>query len=217
MSYREVKDATSMAVGSDSEGSVFDMTIDGYRGLQKRAEDFMIDALKADLSNSFKHYLSRTQWTTVGEVPSVLAMTAELDQPLQVSRSYLEFLMKTLSKSQARHIWRHVITHLQELIWSELLMKQDFTALGAAQLSCDLIEIELLQFPPNTKLRQGVFLLNLPLVAEEGKDIPTLTEASNAIYATNAKADELLKRLTLPDVSRAEARAILARRVEASE
>lgn len=220
MSYREVKDATSTAVGSDSEGSVFDMTIDGYRRLQRRAEEFMAEALKSDLSNAFKHYLTRTQWTTVGDVPSDLAVTAELDQPLRVSRDYLAFLKKTLSKSHGRHLLRNVIIHVQELIWSELLMKQDFTALGAAQLERDLIEMELLQFPPNTKLRQGVLLLSLPLSAQEvkeGQDIPTLKEASNAMFATNAKADELLKRMRLPDVSRTEARAILARRVEAME
>jgi hypothetical protein len=85
MSYTDVKETTSTAVGSESEGSVFDVTIDGYKRLRTRAEDFMVLALKGNLSNSMRHYLTRAQWATVGDVPSVLNVTAELDQPLQVS------------------------------------------------------------------------------------------------------------------------------------
>jgi len=109
---------------------------------------------------------------------------------------------------------------LQDLIFSELLLKQEFTTLGAARLSNDLDSIEQLMdrwadmgMP---KLRQGVQLLNLPLSAEEDSPI-TLMEASGAIYSTNAEADEILKKLGLDQISRNDARAILARRVEASE
>lgn len=93
MSYTEVKDSTSSAVGSEIEGSVFDVTIAGYGRLRSRAEDFMIQALKANLSNSLKHYFTRAQWTTVGDVPTVLSVTAELDQPLQVSATLLILLL----------------------------------------------------------------------------------------------------------------------------
>ena len=85
MSYAEVKDSTSTAVGSESEGSVFDVTIDGYGRLRTRAEEFMIQALKSNLSISMRHYFTRAQWMTVGDVPEVFNVTAELDQPLQVS------------------------------------------------------------------------------------------------------------------------------------
>jgi hypothetical protein len=121
---------------------------------------------------------------------------------------------------QFRHIWRAALDTLQDLIFSELLLKQEFTTLGAARLSNDLDSIEQLMdrwadmgMP---KLRQGVQLLNLPLSAEEDSPI-TLMEASGAIYSTNAEADEILKKLGLDQISRNDARAILARRVEASE
>lgn len=176
----------------------------------------MIQALKTDVSNTLRHYLTRAQWTTVGDVPSVLAVTSELDQPLQVSRDYMAFLQKTLSSSHCRHVVRNVMTHLQELLWNELLIKQDFTTLGATQLSRDVNEFERLDQTAMSRLRQGVLLLNLPLTAQDDGVI-TLMEASNAIYTTNAKADEVLKRLELDQISRADARAILARRVEGTE
>ena len=67
-----------------------------------------------------------------------------------------------------------------------------------------------------TRLRQGVRLLNLPLIAEDDSAI-SLKSASGAIYATNTQADEVLQTLGLDEITRTDARAILARRVEASE
>ena len=74
---------------------------------------------------------------------------------------------------------------LQDLIWQELLIKQDFTTLGAAQLSQDVDAVE--QFSLGTadigmlRLRQGILLLNLPIVPED-LTIVGLMEAASAIY-----------------------------------
>ena len=111
------------------------------------------------------------------------------------------------------------MAYMQDLIWSELLLKQDFTTLGAARLSQDLNAIERLAPEDGVdlrKLRQGVILLNLPVVAEAHSDF-TLSKASTAIYSTNAETDETLKLLGLDQLSRADARAILARRIEVQE
>jgi hypothetical protein len=89
-------------VGSESEGSVFDVAIANYgRLLRKRAEDFIIQALKSDLSSLLRCYFTKAQWTTVGDVPPVLGLTPELDQPLQVSRDLFTFyiLQKTYGKA----------------------------------------------------------------------------------------------------------------------
>ena len=86
MSYKDVKGATSAAVGSDDEGSVWDVTINGFQGLRDRAEVLIIQAVKSNLPISFRNYFSKPQWTTVGDEPdlSSFSVTAELDQPLQV-------------------------------------------------------------------------------------------------------------------------------------
>lgn len=130
------------------------------------------------------------------------------------------FLTKTLNVAQFRRIWRDALDSLQDLIWNDLLLKQDFTTLGAARLSNDLTAIERLTdaYPDigMTRVRQGIQLLNLPLNAEEDSTI-TLKDASAAIYATNAQAEEILEKLGLNEIIRTDARHILARRVEASE
>jgi hypothetical protein len=84
MSYAEVKDATSAAMGSETAGSVFDATVKGYSSLRNRAEDLMSQAIKYNHSISFRHYLTRAQWTTVGDDSTTVGVTPELDQPLQV-------------------------------------------------------------------------------------------------------------------------------------
>jgi hypothetical protein len=87
MTYTTVKESTSTAVGSDADGSVFDITVQGFSRLQSRALDFLMQAPKYSFPQAFKLYLSTPQWTTVGDEvpnPSIIAITPELDQPLQV-------------------------------------------------------------------------------------------------------------------------------------
>ena len=131
----------------------------------------------------------------------------------------MAFLQKTLSSGQCRHVLRNVFTFMEELMWSELLLKKDFTTLGAARLSQDLMAVERLALDSGAdlgKLHQGVLLLNLPLVADEDS-ATTLMEASAAIYNAAPQANEILNRLRLDQISRKDARDIMARRVEASE
>lgn len=87
MTYATIKESTSAAVGSDTEGSVFDTTIEGFARLQTRALDFLMQAPKSSFPQYFRQYLATPQWTTVGdEIPNshALAITPELDLPLQV-------------------------------------------------------------------------------------------------------------------------------------
>ena len=70
MSYTEVKDVTSEAVGSEEEGSLFDVTIDGYERVRGRAESLIEQSIKYSLPTIFKQYLTKPQWTTIGDIPS---------------------------------------------------------------------------------------------------------------------------------------------------
>jgi RAD50-interacting protein 1 len=90
MSYEEVKDRTSAAVGSDDEdGVIFDETISAYMARRKTALEFLAGALAESHHKAFRAYLTRTQWTAISEGSSVdpdqLAVTPELDEPLRVS------------------------------------------------------------------------------------------------------------------------------------
>ena len=70
MTYAEVKDVTSDAVGSESEGSLFDVTINNYKSIQNKADNLIEQAIKYSFSTIFKQYLSKAQWTTIGDLPT---------------------------------------------------------------------------------------------------------------------------------------------------
>jgi len=87
MSYNEVRDSTSDAMGSESEGAVFDKTIESYEKLRQMAESYITQAVKYSFPVSFKHYITKPQWCTIGDASSSSypsARTAELDGPLRV-------------------------------------------------------------------------------------------------------------------------------------
>jgi hypothetical protein len=114
MTYEQVKDRTSSAVGTEEDdGVLFDETIAAYRQRRQRAQDFLVDAVVESHQKAFSAYLKRPQWTTINEDPSAskletyledippwlmrfpveasqLAVTAELDEPLRVSPPTLE-------------------------------------------------------------------------------------------------------------------------------
>lgn len=68
MSYEEVKDRTSAAVGSDAdEGVLFDETIAAYTLRRKTAQEFLANALADSHYKAFRAYATRTHWTTISE------------------------------------------------------------------------------------------------------------------------------------------------------
>ncbi len=90
MSYDQVRDRTSSAVGSEDDGGMlFDETIAAYSLRRKAAQEFLASAMTESHHKAFRPYLQRPQWTTIIEDPSAidpyqLAITAELDEPLRV-------------------------------------------------------------------------------------------------------------------------------------
>lgn len=64
----EVIECTSKAVGSESDGSLFDTTLEAFERQRRRAESLITQAVKYDLPHIFRPYFTKSQWTTVGEV-----------------------------------------------------------------------------------------------------------------------------------------------------
>lgn len=65
MSYTDVKNSTSSAVGSEDDGAVFDETGDAFKRLRSSAERLMIEDLKYSLPRLFKNYFTRPQWLSI--------------------------------------------------------------------------------------------------------------------------------------------------------
>lgn len=122
-------------------------------------------------------------------------------------------------------IWRQAISTLEDLLWGEVLLKQDFTTLGAARFAQDLRGIQnvfgryfdmgIESSFTMVRLAQGIRLLNLPVKAEEGE--MSLLEVAEKIYASREDCEAVLRTLGLDLLGNTHARQIMQRRVEASD
>ena len=201
--------------------------------------DYLLSALKSNFRDVFKQYLNKPQWMTVNEDDdSIPAITAELDQPLivsqpsrtqridqltgkQIIRDQISFLRRAIGTSDYRRICRVTFNALEDILWNEVLLKQEFTTLGARRFRQDVIAIETTAhtlFGSETiimlKLVEGSQLLSLALQPQEG---PSLMEAANSIFGRKEDADEMLfENLQFVVMSRQEARSVMQRRREAT-
>ncbi|KAL0939703.1 rint-1 family protein [Colletotrichum truncatum] len=228
MSYEEVKDRTSTAVGADTDdGILFDETIAAYSLRRKTAQDFLVNALSDSHYKAFRAYATRTQWTTISDGgseidPSQLAITPELDEPLRILKRNLDFLVKAIGTAPFRRTWRSTLDKLQDLLWGEVLMRASFTAFGAAQFTRDVNAIFSLieRYIPNgvasmASLVDALKLLNLPTEPAEGA--LSLKEATDRVFTDNTEAKKTLEELDIDTLTPANARHILQRRVENKE
>lgn len=260
MTYAEVKDCTSQAVGSQDEGSVFDVTIKDFGNLRNKAEALIVNALKYKFPANFSPYLSRPEWQTIDSAPlsskfitwnilsvanwqkdflllasrqsligrfrcvfcPVIHLATSILILEQIFQRNLDFLHRTLANAPFKRVCRESLESLERLLFDDVLLRQEFSTLGAARFMQDVAAIQgvvdscmprgsasALGMP---KLKEGAALLNLPLEAEEGR-MP-LQEACQEIYAGGAQAKEALENLGMTHLTIFEARSILGRRLE---
>jgi RAD50-interacting protein 1 len=137
----------------------------------------------------------------------------------------MAFLHKALGAASFRRIWRDALNTLQDLLWNDILMRERFTTLGAAQFLRDLtalwtiIDNHIVDAPSSAlgmpKLREAASLLNLPIVARDG--VMSLSIAYERVFSNNTEAKRVIDELGFSTISHQEARRILQRRVETSE
>lgn len=111
------------------------------------------------------------------------------------------------------------------MLWTDVLMRQKFTAFGAAQFLRDLTAIFALVeryipggLGPLASLDDAVRLLNLPVEppkSQEGEEAGmSLKQATDRVFTDNAEAKQVLEELSIETLTPANARHILQRRVE---
>ena len=137
----------------------------------------------------------------------------------------MAFLHKTIATATFRRIWHEALNTLQDLLWNEVLVKERFTTLGAAQFYRDLVAIWAVIDDYITdgsslalgmpKLREGAQLLNLPVVAKDR--LMSVSNAYNRVHSSNAEAKKVIDELGFSTLTHIEARLVLQRRVEASD
>jgi len=143
----------------------------------------------------------------------------------QVMKANLDFLHRALGAAPLRRAWRAALDKIHEMLWTDVLMRQTFTAAGAAQFGRDVAAVLSLAerhglaggAAAMVSLREALLLLNLPVEPAEGDERLSLREASDRVFTDNAEAKAALDELGIESISPANARQILQRRLEASE
>jgi RAD50-interacting protein 1 len=228
MTFDQVKDRTSSAMGMSGDGALFDEMIAAYSLRRKTAHEFIVSTLNNAHSKSFRTYSQRAQFTTIGDALAVedlslLNVSPELDEPLHILTRNLAFLAKPLSAASFRRVWREALGKLQDQLINDVLLRQEFTTHGAAQYLRDVAELldAVNRYIPGgssalATLQDGVRLLNLPVASEDDKAI-TLKAASDRVFTNNGEARKLLEELELGELTPQLARNILQRRIENGE
>lgn len=238
MSVEHVADKTSAVVGDEDAvgGALFDETAGHYRQLRVRAEDILLEQFLQNLREAIKRYGRVNPWSALsgGEAEveddnAQLAITAELDNTVQLLQSYLSFLANALARAPLRRIARQVTLSIQAFLWNHVLMRYTFSALGARQFERDVHGIwEVVDGYVGvrqgamgmTRLREGLVLLRLNSDGalenglEGGERKLNLADVNERLFRSNESGREVLEELGLELLSEGEARSILERRVD---
>ena len=232
----DVAGRTSSVVGSDADsGALFDETAGAYRRLRIRTEGILQDMLIHNIRDSLRPYGRINPWSSLAADSantSSLAITAELDNTVQLLSTYLSFLSKVFAEAPLRRVVRQLALSMQSFFWDNVLMRNNFSASGVAQFSRDLSAVwEVMDRCVGVgqgelgmrRLREGVDLLGLPVKTEsedaegsagdEGGQA-RMWEVEKRIFRSNESAREVLEELGLEVLTETEARNVLERRIE---
>ncbi|KAL4946138.1 hypothetical protein BDV06DRAFT_235370 [Aspergillus oleicola] len=245
MSVADVASRTSPAINNDQstgaldetpEGALFDETASAYRRLRQRSEFIITSTVTNNVRNALKSYTRVSTWATISD-PSTAATgplppTADLASAMRTLSTTISFLSRALGVAPLRRIVRQVLLSTQTYIWSNVLLRNTFSATGAAQLTSDIDHLHsvvdaalgsavqaggskvILQ-----KLNEGLLILNLesqsPEESEAGYDKGLgLWAVEKRLFKDNESAREMLAELGIETLTESEARSVLEKRVE---
>lgn len=248
MSVADVASRTSQAVTDEhhggtrgqyanSYGALFDETASAYRQLRLRSESIITSTVSSNALSALKPYSRISTWATLSTVPSSttasLPPSADLAPTLRTLSANISFLSRALGVAPLRRIIRQVLLPIQNSIWGNVLMRNTFSAAGAAQLIsdvnhlCSVVDSALGRvghagdsIRTMKKLNEGLLLLGLNAQKQDGTEegnavaAAGLWDVEKRLFKDNESAREVLAELDVENLTEAEARTVLERRVE---
>ncbi|PLB36103.1 RINT-1 family protein, partial [Aspergillus candidus] len=247
MSVADVASRTSQAVNGNNtaqgvtpEGALFDETASAYRSLRLRSETIITSTLTSNARGALKQYSRVSTWATIsGAATGLLPPTADLAPALHTLSVEVSFLSRALGVAPLRRITRQVLLSIQTHLWSNILMRNTFSAAGAAQLIsdvdhlCKTIDTSLGAAGQQggsaktlRKLSEGLLLLGLDSTTQSTGDASNpetdgddsaqrgLWEVEKRLFKDNESARDVLAEMGIETLMEAEARSVLERRAE---
>ncbi|CUS14102.1 unnamed protein product [Tuber aestivum] len=223
MNVQEVASLTSSAVTSGEEdGALFDETAGSYKALRTTTEDMIIDLLIRSIKEELRGYSKITLWSSITSDPSTPStISPEMVQPATATNTFLSFLFKSVAPAVFKRIYRKFAAGIQNYLWDNILMRNQFSLAGGKQFTTDVGELlnisgRYIEDPEGSmkRVRAACLLLTLEDGQEEVK--LGLKEVVHRVFEDNDKARGILEELGLVGcVNTSEVRGVLQRRVEA--
>ncbi|EON66989.1 hypothetical protein W97_06105 [Coniosporium apollinis CBS 100218] len=241
LSLSDIATSTSPAVGTTTNGALFDETAAAYSRLRIRSEAIITDTLIYDLRAALRGYQRANPRGSISATTAAVSSTsAELDPALSYLAASLHFLSHALARAPLLRITRALCRALDEALWDGVLMRHRFSAAGAAQLAADFAALcAAIDNVCGTgvaergmrRMGEAVGLVGLRASRgqaggmqdgeeEEGEEAGErerrlgLWEVERRLFANNESAREVLEEFGVERLSEAEARHVLERRVE---
>lgn len=233
MTVAQVREATSNTVGTDDgdvSGALFDETAQSYSKLRVRCEGLITDLVTYNVRQTLTAYTRINPWATLASSSSIshpasLPPTAELDSLLTILSTHFSFLSKALGKVPLRRIARATTATIDTILFDQVLLRHSFSSAGAAQFASDIATIkysiskicgaEVAEFGL-LHVSEGARLVGLPVEADEG-GMGLWAVEKRMFEASGEEARGCLEELGFQRLGVAEARKVLARRVEVSD
>lgn len=225
--------------GEFEEGALFDETASAYTRLRAKTENIMSELLTNNMRHALSSYSRINPWASLAPVGSQtsdaqLSPSAELDALLQSLQTLLAYLVRAVGTVPLRRLGRQMLHVVDTVVFNQVILGHSFSGSGVAQLSVDTTAISKLvskYLDAGTidlgvgRLNQAIRLLGIPV--KEGKaddDTQDDEDESTEVYLIEAgkrlfegsgdDAKKLLDEMSLDRLSVADARKVLARRVE---
>ncbi|KAL4810559.1 TIP-1 family-domain-containing protein [Aspergillus unguis] len=250
MSVADVASRTSSAINSGSEvnspnenpeGALFDETASAYRRLRLRSESIITSTVTNNVRTALKAYTRVSTWATISgsSTTDPLPPTADLSQAMRTLSTTISFLSRALGVAPLRRIVRQVLLATQTYIWSNVLLRNTFSASGAAQLASDMehlysvVDVALGSAAQAggsrailQKLGEGLTILTLDSQSpkadkEDGAFIESapetglgLWDVEKRLFKNNESAREILAEMGIETLTESEARSVLEKRIE---
>lgn len=221
------------------EGALFDETAAAYRRIQGKTEKIIDELLLNNIRTSLNAYTRINTWSSLATVNSgqtnQISTTAELDGLLQTLKTLISYLSRALGTGTYHKLVRHMLREIDRILFDNIITSHSFSSVGAGQFSSDLSAISLvvakltdrnLVEESTSRILQATALLNIPVRGNRAAQTPDdhadadtekigLFEAGKRLFEGRGDdAKELLDELGLDRLGVADARKVLARRVE---
>lgn len=235
MSIAEVASRTSPAVAKNgnqieasSDGALFDEMASAYHNLRLRSESIITSTLSSNIIAALKPYSRVSTWAALSspsstETASLLSPTSDLAPAMRALSTQLSFLSRALGTASLRRVSRSLLQSIQSYIWDNVMIKQNFSAAGAAQIASDVDHIlgvvnsatgasgsSGVSLQTTKKLSEGLHLLCL----DAAGDTLGLWDVEDRLFRDNESARGVLAELGIETLSEADARSVLERRIE---